>query len=131
NVAIWRASNVSPPTSKRHFGFSSTPLSRVPLPAARMIAFIFDCLKSLVELGPGQYHLAIAGGCVSAGAPTRYREVVLTRSKTGFWILWAIGCRRSFHLSFTTPAKNHRPSSLSNAVTSSRRTVAESILRND
>src|SRR6185369_13350511 len=37
--------------------------------------------KSRTELGPGQYHLAVAGGCVSAGAPTRYREVVLTRPK--------------------------------------------------
>jgi len=42
------------------------------------------------QLGPGQYHLAVAGGCAAfrpAGgqspngyAPTRYREVVLTRS---------------------------------------------------
>src|SRR6185437_4318016 len=43
--------------------------------------------KSVVYLGSGQYHLAVAGGCASsaatdvkAGAPTCYREVVLTRS---------------------------------------------------
>jgi len=43
-------------------------------------------------LGPGQYHLAVAGGCAAVKrlcyqrgpkrcAPTRYREVVLTRPK--------------------------------------------------
>jgi len=38
------------------------------------------------SLGPGQYHLAVAGGCESAGAHTRYREVVLTRSNTALWL---------------------------------------------
>jgi len=44
----------------------------------------------LPQLGSGQYHLAVAGGCVSRPAsvegcaPTRYREVVLTRSKLGY-----------------------------------------------
>ena len=39
------------------------------------------------ELGTGQYHLAVAGGSVhpfsvcDQDGPTRYREVVLTRSK--------------------------------------------------
>ena len=38
-------------------------------------------------LGQGQYHLAVAGGCMRSfcsgayGVPTRYREVVLTLSK--------------------------------------------------
>ena len=39
-------------------------------------------------VGPGQYHLAVAGGCVACVpavmngcAPTRYSEVVLTRSR--------------------------------------------------
>jgi len=42
--------------------------------------------ESVAQLGAGQYHLAVAGGCVShpasveGCAPTRYREVVLTRS---------------------------------------------------
>ena len=47
--------------------------------------------KSVDELGPGQYHLAVAGGSTIRNqnnrtfthtdhSPTRYREVVLTRS---------------------------------------------------
>ncbi len=43
-----------------------------------------------ISLGHGQYHLAVAGGYVvdrpcskAAHAPTRYREVVLTVSKSG------------------------------------------------
>jgi len=39
-------------------------------------------------LGQGQNHLAVAGGCEACSegvydAPTRYREVVLTLSKSG------------------------------------------------
>jgi len=44
----------------------------------------------MVSLGQGQYHLAVAGGCMRSlpidiervyDVPTRYREVVLTVSK--------------------------------------------------
>jgi len=47
--------------------------------------------KSEITVGSGQYHLAVAGGCAAMRdsphtdlkcyAPTRYREVVLTRPK--------------------------------------------------
>ena len=45
--------------------------------------------KSGNVIGPGQYHLAVAGGSAIRFKnfyclPTRYREVVLTRSKSGF-----------------------------------------------
>jgi len=46
--------------------------------------------KSGLTVGHGQYHLAVAGGYdvdfakVAAHAPTRYREVVLTLSYSGF-----------------------------------------------
>jgi hypothetical protein len=47
------------------------------------------CLEFKLYLGPGLYHLAVAGGWAAVRgltrpngyAPTRYREVVLTRSK--------------------------------------------------
>src|SRR5215207_3245762 len=54
SAAIWRASSVSPPTSKRHLGFTSIPLRRVPLPAASMIAFILDVGVLLVVLKSDQ-----------------------------------------------------------------------------
>ena len=44
------------------------------------------CLKAKIIVDAGQYHLAVAGGCAAflalcRYAPTRYREVVLTRNQ--------------------------------------------------
>ena len=49
-----------------------------------------DPKKSRLSVGHSQYHLTVAGGCeafgncVACGAPTRYREAVLTVPKSGY-----------------------------------------------